>query len=155
MMKTFFQSLCLLIVAAACSLTAAAQTDTQQRLTREQLAEKQARHMARNLALEPKTADRFVHTYCEYQREVWALGPRIQRSDRDGMGAEKASQEALQQRFERSRKLLDLREKYYKTFSRFMTQQQIEQMYRLEKQNMRRLAKRKAVQQKGQGGPRQ
>ena len=44
-------------------------------------------------------------------------------------------------RMEQSQKILDLREKYYKEYSKFLTQKQIERAYELEQQTMRRLAR--------------
>ncbi|MCI6724310.1 MAG: hypothetical protein MR463_07670 [Bacteroidales bacterium] len=45
---------------------------------------------------------------------------------------------------ERSRMILDLREKYYKKYSQFLTQKQIERVYELESKVMRRMARRSA-----------
>ena len=61
-------------IMAICCLTASAQA--KQRLSREQLAERQARHIAQKLALDDKTTKLFTDTYCQYQKEVWALGPK-------------------------------------------------------------------------------
>ena len=60
-----------------------AQSNNQQRLSREELAEKQARHIAHELALDDATTQKYVATYCAYQKEVWALGPRVKRHQRD------------------------------------------------------------------------
>ena len=48
----------------------------------------------------------------------------------------------MRQRFEQSQKMLDIRDKYYKEFSKFMTQKQIELMYDKERKIMQRLSKR-------------
>ena len=40
--------------------------------------------------------------------------------------------------------ILDLREKYYKKYSQFLTQKQIERVYELESNVMRRMARRSA-----------
>lgn len=61
-------------IMAICCLTASAQA--KQRLSREQLAERQARHIAQKLALDDKTTKLFTDTYCQYQKEVWALEPK-------------------------------------------------------------------------------
>jgi subtilase family serine protease len=70
------------------------------------------------------------------QREIWALGPRAKRSKSN---SEAESEKAIQQRFTRSQKLLDIREKYYKEYSKFLTQKQIQRMYEIERQTMRNL----------------
>lgn len=42
-----------------------------------------------------------------------------------------------------SEKILDIRQKYYKEYSKFMTQKQIQRVYEIEKNMMKRFAKRK------------
>ena len=56
------------------------------------------------------------------------------------------------QRMERSQKILDLREKYYKKYSAFLTQKQIERVYELEHKAMKKLSKKghRAPRSKGQ-----
>ena len=117
-----------------------AQSNNQQRLSREQLAEKQARHIAHELALDDATTQKYVATYCAYQKEVWALGPRVKRHSATNATEAEAAQ-ANKARMEQSQKILDLREKYYKEYSKFLTQKQIERAYELEQQTMQRLAK--------------
>ena len=117
-----------------------AQSNNQQRLSREELAEKQARHIAHELALDDATTQKYVATYCAYQKEVWALGPRVKRHQADN-ATEAEAEQANKARMEQSQKVLALREKYYKEYSKFLTQKQIERAYELEQQVMRRLAK--------------
>lgn len=117
-----------------------AQSNNQQRLSREELAEKQARHIAHDLALDDATTQKYVATYCAYQKEVWALGPRVKRHQSEN-ATEAEAEQANKARMEQSQKILDLREKYYKEYSKFLTQKQIERAYKLEQQTMRRLAR--------------
>ncbi len=117
-----------------------AQSNNQQRLSREELAEKQARHIAHDLALDDATTQKYVATYCAYQKEVWALGPRIKRHS-SANATEAEAEQANKARMEQSQKILDLREKYYKEYSKFLTQKQIERAYELEQQVMRRLVR--------------
>ena len=128
---------------AVCSTAVQAQTqqsNNQQRLSREELAEKQARHIAHELALDDATTQKYVATFCAYQKEVWALGPRVKRHSAD-TATEAEAEQANKARMEQSQKILDLREKYYKEYSKFLTQKQIERAYELEQQTMRRLAR--------------
>ena len=111
--------------------------DKQQRMSREQLAEKQAKHIAHELALDETTTRQFVETYCAYQQEMWALGPRHNAKAEN----EEEAEQAIKERFERSQQLLDLREKYYEEYSKFLTQKQIQRVYELERQAMNRLEK--------------
>ena len=114
-----------LLVCLAMAVSATAQTP--QRMSREQLAETQAKYIARELAFDDNLSSQFVTTYCECQKEVWALGPR---SGKDC---------SMQERFDRSQKLLDLRQKYYRLYSRFLTDRQIENVYKLERRMMHRM----------------
>lgn len=122
------------------SINMSAQSNDQQRLSREQLAEKQARHIAHELALDDATTQKYVATYKAYQQEVWALGPRVRRHQADTI-TEAEAEQANKARMEQSQKILDLREKYYVEYSQFLTQKQIERAYELEQQVMRRLAR--------------
>ena len=122
------------------SINMSAQSNNQQRLSREDLAEKQARHIAHELALDDATTQKYVATYCAYQKEVWALGPRVKRHS-SANATEAEAEQANKARMEQSQKILDLREKYYKEYSKFLTQKQIERAYELEQQVMRRLVR--------------
>lgn len=101
------------------------------RLSREELAVKQAKHISKELAFDTATAAKFKETYCNYQKEVWALGPSL---GKDSSGTK------MEERFDRSQKILDLRRKYYDIYSTFLTQEQISRVYELERQMMRRLS---------------
>ena len=111
--------------------------DKQQRLSREQLAEKQAKHIAQELAFDEANTQQFIDTYCAYQQEVWALGPKRQAEPKNDEEAE----QAIKEHFERSQAILNLREKYYEEYSKFLTQKQIQQVYELERKVMDHLNK--------------
>ena len=100
----------------------------------------QARHIAQQLAFDDETTAKFVDTYSRCQKEVWSLAPR----KRVGKGASKTdreTEEAIEERFDRSQKLLDIRKKYYKEYSKFLTPKQIQRVYSIEKNMMKRLGK--------------
>ena len=121
-----------------------------QRMSREQMAGMQARHISRQLALDEATCQKFIETFCAYQKEVWALRPQ-------GKGARQNRQEmtdaevdkAIKEQFEQSQKILTLRQEYYKKYSKFLTPKQIQRVYELEKQSMDRLSKRGPMNQRG------
>ena len=136
--------------------TVSAQTG-KQRLTREQLAEVQAKHIAKEMAMDDATSQRFIDTFCQFQRDIWALGPRpkqphSQMTDEETEQAlkdrfasqmtDEETEQALKDRFAHSQKILDLRQKYYGIYSEFLTQKQIQRVYELERQMMDRLSKR-------------
>ena len=117
-----------LLVLVFCTMGTA--QDKQQRMSREQLAEKQAMHIAKELAFDEATTQQFVETFSAYQQEVWALGPKPQNEPTNDEEAE----QAIKERFEHSQQILDLRQKYYKEYSKFLTQSQIQKVYKLERQ---------------------
>lgn len=143
------------IMMVTCSTAAMAQENQgkKQRMSREQLAEVQAKYIARELALDDATGQKFQETYISYQKELWALGPRGFRGPRcqEQELSDSETEKALKERFDHSRKILDLRESYYKKYSKFLTQKQILRVYELEQQAMKRIAK-KHHGQKGQKG---
>ena len=142
-MKNIIRLLLLVVTFTAFSFTAMAQNygkANKQRLTREQLAEVQARHIAKDLAFDEATSKRFIKTYCNYQQEVWALGPRVK--PQRGKQSDGQTEQTLKDRFAHSQKILELRKKYYGVYSEFLTQVQIERVYQLERQMMLRLAKK-------------
>ena len=138
-MKNIIRLLLLAVALTAFSGTVSAQSN-KQRLTREQLAEVQAKHIAKEMAMDKATSQRFIKTFCQFQRDIWALGPRPKQSHSQ-MTDEETGQ-ALKARFAHSRKILDLRQKYYAIYSEFLTQKQIQRVYELERQMMERLSKR-------------
>lgn len=126
-MKQLFRVILIAIMIVASGATAVAQNNSSQRLSREELATKQAQYIAHELALDELTTNKYVETYCQYQRDVWALGPR------KGLTTE--------QRLDRSQKILDLRKKYYHIYSGFLSEQQIDKAYKLEKKLLDRMGK--------------
>ncbi|MBQ6203780.1 MAG: hypothetical protein IJK46_06775 [Prevotella sp.] len=141
-MKKIFSMMVLTIAMLAVSMNLSAQDDQskKQRISREELAEKQALHIAHEMALDDATTQKYVATYKAYQQEVWALGPRVRRHSSSG-ASEAESEQAIKARFEQSEKILKIREKYYKEYSKFLTQKQIERAYELEHRAIRRLAR--------------
>lgn len=140
-MKKLFSILMMAIAMLTFSISTLAQAPTKkQRISREQLAEKQAQHIANSLAFDDKTRSQFVDTYTQCQKEIWALGSHPRRNM-----AETEAQTELQikQRFEKSEKILEIRQKYYKKYSQFLTQRQIQRVYELERQMMKRFAQKR------------
>ena len=152
-MKRMITLMALAIAMMSLSVNTFAQTaDKKQRMSRKQLAEAQAKHIAHDLALDDAITQKFIKTFCDYQKDVWALGPRVQGKQTDMSDAE--AEQAIKARMERSQKILDLREKYYKEYSKFLTQKQIQRVYELEKQTMKRLGRRGQMGKRPQPGQR-
>lgn len=136
-MKSIFRILLFVMAMTAFCASAYAQKDSRQRMTREQLAETQAKYIAQEMAMDGTTSEKFVETFCRFQKEIWALGPRPKREVPGRTDAE--TEQAIKERFAHSQKILDLRHKYYEEYSKFLSQQQIVRVYELEKKMMDRL----------------
>jgi type II secretory pathway component PulK len=146
-------SILMMVVMMTVTTSVLAQTpNKKQRISREQLAEKQAQHIAHDLAFDEKTTVRFIETYTECQKEIWALGPRPYHKKGE-VKTDAQTEQEIKHRFEMSEKILDIRQKYYKKYSQFLTQQQIQRVYEIEKNMMKRFAQH-AKGGKGQPGKR-
>lgn len=133
--------------------TISAQNNKRQRLTREELADKQARHIAQTMAFDDATTKQFVETYTACQKEIWALGPRMNDARKQANAQQQTEAEAKEDialQFERSEKLLQIRQKYYAEYSKFLTQNQIKRVYVLERRMMKRLANHRPARKPGQ-----
>ena len=107
-MKSIGKTWLAVLALVACSLTMTAQSDNNQRMSREQLAETQAKHIAYKLGLDEGATKKYVETFCDYQKEIWALGPRETGKKKAEMTDAETDQE-IQARFERSEKILSKR----------------------------------------------
>ena len=102
---------------------------------RRNLAELQAKRTAQQLKLDPATTTKYVKTYCQLMEEIWQLAPVNEWYS----ASDKQAKKDIEQRFVRSQKVLQLRQKYYKIFSTFLAPQQIQQAYRIERPAIIRL----------------
>lgn len=103
--------------------------DHHERMSREELADKQAKYIANKLAFDEATTLQFVKTFCAYQQEMWALGPKHNAEPTNDEEAE----QAIKERFECGQQILNLRQKYYEEYSKFLTPIQIQQVYKMER----------------------
>lgn len=140
-MKSFLRIFLLTVMTATFCVSSYAQKGDRQRMTREQLAESQAKYIAKEVAMDDITTKQFIETFCQFQKEIWALGPRPKQDT--STHTDEETEQALKARFAHSQKILDLRRKYYGEYSKFLTQKQIKRVYELERQIMDRLSKRK------------
>jgi hypothetical protein len=123
------------MVMGTCMSANAQQTDNdqnvRQRMSREQLAEVQANHIAKVIGLDEALTKKYVATYCDYQKELWKIGPRLKRNSN------------MEERFNRSRKVIDIREKYYHKYKEFLTDEQVQKAYNEERRVMRHMKQNK------------
>ena len=78
-MKSIFRILLFAMAMTTFCTSTYAQKDSRQRMTREQLAETQAKYIAQEMEMDDTTAEKFVATFCQFQKEIWALGHRPKR----------------------------------------------------------------------------
>ncbi len=108
-----------------------------ERPSAEQMTELRAKKMSETLLLDDKTSEKFIPLYKQYFTELQAVRPE-RRMKRDGNNPKEAKQEMTEEQiaerikesFANERKALDIKEKYYKDFSKILNQKQIEKMYR-------------------------
>ena len=110
------------------------------RMTTEQMTELRINRMMNELALDDATAEKFKVTYRKYMEDMAKLRHSCPVMNRKQAGDQKANRrtdaevdKAIQARFDMSRKNLDLREKYYKEFRKFLSPRQVEKIYFKEK----------------------
>lgn len=140
-MRQYIQLLFLAIAMMVCTtLQAQPPQDGKQRMSREQLAEKQAKHIADKLNLPDDATKKFVATFTDCQKEMWKIKP--QGKPHKGEPTDAECQQAIKDRFAISEKILHIRQKYYKKYSSFLTQKQIQQVYDEEKKMMERFQHR-------------
>ena len=92
-MKKVFRIMLTAIMMVAFSTGVSAQGDQAQdnkKKCRSQMAEAQAKQIAHELALDDATKQKFIETFCAYQQEVWALGPRQKAEPTNDEEAEQA-----------------------------------------------------------------
>lgn len=111
------------------------------RITHEQLSKMKADRLAEELALDDQTAAKFKETYIQYMNEINQLWkkqfPKKPDFDQEGQPEKKERkilsddevEKMIKGRFEQSRKMLDIREKYYDIFRKFLSPKQIQKVY--------------------------
>lgn len=119
----------------------------------EQFAKMQAQRIAQSLNLDDKTSQKFVDTFCKCRQEMAATrGGRPHKKKAELTDAE--ADKVIKADFQQGKKLLEIREKYYKAYSKFLTPKQILKVYEQERQDMKRFAQRGPNPRNG-GKPRQ
>lgn len=99
---------------------------------REQMQEMQCNQIVNALALDDAETAKFKPVYAKYMEEMRStrnVKPRAPRSEQTDAEVE----QAIKERFAQSRKMLDIREKYYKEFRKFLSPKQIQKMYNMER----------------------
>lgn len=129
--------------------------ERKQRPTPEQVAQMQTNQMVKALMLDDATAAKFTPIYQNYLKEVRECRmmnrrPRMKRDEASKQEGQKPQRPAmtdeeiakmLKGQFEQSRKMLDIREKYYNELSNILSQKQIMKIYQQERNNAAKFQK--------------
>lgn len=119
------------------------------RITPEQMMQKQSRRMAKALLLDDATAAKFMPVYENYLKELRECrmegrkemaGPAAVKEEAPApevkaLPTDAEIEKQIKDGFARSRKMLDIREKYFDEFSKFLTPQQIQKIYKPGRRN--------------------
>lgn len=175
-MKTKFMYAVMAVMLLGSQMSLSAQNkenkERKQRPTQEQMIQMQTTQMVKTLMLDDATAAKFTPVYEKYLNELreCRMMNRKPRTDKDKANATEANTgkvepkpvmtdaeiaTMLKNQFAQSRKMLDIREKYYNEFSNILSQKQIMKLYQQEKNNMGKFRKefeRRKGQKHGQQG---
>lgn len=111
--------LAIFMVMGTCMSANAQQTNNNQNVR-----QRMANHIAKAIGLDEALTKKYVATYCDYQKELWNIGPRLKRNSN------------MEERFDRSRKIIDIREKYYHKYKEFLTDEQVQKAFNEERRVM-------------------
>ncbi|WP_303010629.1 hypothetical protein [uncultured Bacteroides sp.] len=138
--------------------------EKRQRPTPEQMVRIQTDQMVRTLMLDDATAAKFTPVYEKYLKELRECRmmnhkPKTEKAQGTKTVAKEEAPKSvmtddeiaamLKNQFTQSRKMLDIREKYYNEFSKILSQKQIMKIYQQEKSNMNKF-RREFDRRKGQ-----
>ena len=157
MKKFMYVVLATLLIGSQLSLSAQnkANQEKKQRPTPEQMMQMQTNQMIKSLMLDDATAAKFTPIYQRYVKELrecrmMNIKPRVKKDATQATEATKTPRSAmtdadiakmLKDQFAQSRKMLDIREKYYNEFSKILSQKQILKIYQQEKSNANKFKK--------------
>lgn len=130
-MKSFAKLFIIGALALAGFTAQAAQTKDSVGNIQDQIAFRQAQSIADKLSLDVPTKLKFIEVFVACQKEIRAAKPAVNKN----VNTETAAREAIKAQFDHSQKILDIRKKYYKEYSKILTQQQIYKLNSLERYN--------------------
>jgi hypothetical protein len=119
---------------------------SRKRLTMEQIADMQANKIVGDLGLDDKTAAKFTDVYKKYMKELDDVRKEFFMEFKKNSGMEKGKDgdkvnrrmqpptdaevdKMMRFRFKQSRKMIDVREKYYDEFRKFLSPKQVQKVY--------------------------
>ena len=125
MMRTKFFLMMLAAIVMGSQVTLFAQEkkgakSERRQFNKEQMLEIQCNQIIKGLALDDATTAKFIPVYKQTPKPL---------------PTDAEVEQAIKARFAQSRKILDVREKYYNEFRKFLSPKQIQKMYNMEKHN--------------------
>lgn len=104
-------------------------------MVRQRIIQAKLHEIKVQLKLDQTTFDQFRPVYLKYEREISAIDfrnlARLMKVDADSLSSEEADRLVVNQ-METARKLISIREKYYKEFRTVLSPQQIIKLYQTE-----------------------
>ena len=110
------------------------------RMTMEQMVNMQANKIIGDLGLDDKTSAKFKDVYAKYLKEMNDLRKeympkRPEAGKKPSMPSDAEVDKMMRDRFKQSRKILDVREKYYDEFRKFLSPKQVQKVYEQGQEN--------------------
>ena len=108
------------------------------RMTLEQITELQANKIVQELGLDDATAAKFTDVYKKYKKEMESVRkpnfgkrPDVKTGDKGQrpVSTDAEVEKRIKENFAQSRKMIDIREKYYDEFRKFLSPKQIQKIY--------------------------
>ena len=137
------------------------------RMTMEQMVDMQSNKIIGELGLDDKTAAKFKDVYAKYMKEMNDLrkkeapkkgGVKPEEGKAPAMPTDAEVDKMMRERFAVSRKMLDVREKYYDEFRKFLAPKQVQKIFDKGQMNRGKFHKemnRRAGMKRSQGNPQQ
>lgn len=133
-MKNIF-SILLLVLSLMAGLVAESQNPDRFPRIRERIAQAKLREVRIHLNLDQPTFERFRPIYLRYENEISGIDfrnlARLMRVNADSLSTEEADLMIVSQ-METTKKMISIREKYYREFRKVLAPQQIIKMYQTE-----------------------
>jgi len=121
------------------------QKETRQRLSPEQMQQMRIKHLINDLALDDATAAKFTEIYKDYSKEMGNIRKSYHaKGDKKKELTDAEIDAQTKTRFQQSRKIIDVREKYYERFRKVLTARQTKKIFDME-QRMGRSVKGKMM----------
>ena len=136
------QALYTLVIILLVSLNVQAQNQNRFSMIRQRIEQAKLREIRQNLKLDQATFMQFRPIYLKYEREISRIDfknqARLMKANADTLSTEEADQ-LITSQLASAKRLVFIREKYYKAFKSVLTSQQIVKLYQSEAEIRRKV----------------